>query len=334
MSTHSVPIIRINTINNHPNADSLELIPVGGWQAVVKKGQFKTGDLAVYIQPDYMVPTAHPAFSFLAREGKDMYRLRAIRLRGELSFGLLVPFNTDLQAAGFVLGDDVMEHLGIARYEPPMSRPQPADQLAFDQCPQIPVPRFDLESYNNFPDLLQEGELVIVTEKIHGANAKYVFHNGTFFMGSRGRWLRPDKDHAWSRACTDEMKAWCELYPDTVLYGEVYGAVQSLKYGIGEKGVIKFAAFAAYNAHTGHWWSLNELFTTGLPMVPHVATFPWVTGTDAFLWAEDDSTVETAPPGHMREGLVFTPVKERRAEDGTRVALKYISTRYWTGKDA
>ncbi len=330
MSTHSVPVIRINVVNKHPNADALEIIPIGGWQAVVRKGAFNPGDLAVYVQPDYVVPTTHPSFSFLARGSKDTYRLRATRLRGELSFGLLIPFTDEMKAAGYVLGDDCMDYLGITRYEPPMA----GDQLALDGGPIIPVPRFDLESYNNFPNLLQEGEMVIVTEKIHGANAKYVFHNGTFYMGSRSRWLQPDKNHVWSRACTDEIKAWCELHPDTVLYGEVYGAVQSLKYGIGEKGIIKFAAFAAYKARTGHWWSLNDLFTTGLPMVPHVVTFQWGTDIDVFSWAEKDSTVESAPPGHMREGLVFTPVVERRTEDGTRVALKYISTRYWTGKDS
>lgn len=47
--------------------------------------------------------------------------------------------------------------------------------------------------------------------------------------------------------------------------------------------------------------------------------------------AEDDSRVEGAPAGHMMEGIVIVPVKERRDERIGRVALKHISARYWTG---
>lgn len=66
MSTHSVNIIEIKEVRAHENAERLEIVPVDGWQAVVKKGQFKVGDEAVYIQPDYTVPTARPEFAFLA----------------------------------------------------------------------------------------------------------------------------------------------------------------------------------------------------------------------------------------------------------------------------
>jgi RNA ligase (TIGR02306 family) len=106
MSTHSVNIVEIAEVLPHANAERLEIIPVGGWQAVVRKGQFAVGDRAVYIEPDYTVPTARPEFAFLAKEGRDRHRLKAVRLRGALSFGLLIPVPDELN--GVLPGDDVM----------------------------------------------------------------------------------------------------------------------------------------------------------------------------------------------------------------------------------
>ena len=95
MSTHSVTVIEIKEVRPHDNAERLEIVPIGGWQAVVKKGQFKLGDRAIYIQPDYTVPTARPEFAFLAKEGRSRHRLKAIRLRGVLSYGLLISVPED-----------------------------------------------------------------------------------------------------------------------------------------------------------------------------------------------------------------------------------------------
>jgi len=54
MSTHEVKIVRIESINPHPNADSLELTNIWGYQCVIRKGAHKVGDLMAYIEPDYM----------------------------------------------------------------------------------------------------------------------------------------------------------------------------------------------------------------------------------------------------------------------------------------
>lgn len=334
MSTHEVPVIRITEVRKHPNADSLDIIPIGGWQVVSRSGQFRPGDLAVYIQPDYVVPTAQPEFSFLAKPGKDTHRLKAIRLRGELSFGLLIPFKPEYAAYGYQAGDNIIDFLAITRYEPPQSRPRPADQISPHDVPKLPIPRFELENYNNFPEWIIPGEHVVMTEKIHGANARYVFHNGTFFVGSRGRWLKPDGDHAWARACTPAMREWCEAHPDHVLFGEIYGAVQSLKYGIGERGEVAFMAFSVFDAVHGTFWSLGDVMALDgfINVVPLVYSGPF--NPDLLARAEDDTRVTTAKAGHMSEGLVIVPIKERRAPDGTRVALKYISQRYWLGNES
>lgn len=230
MSAHAVNVIEITEVRAHENAERLEIVPVGGWQAVVKKGDFKPGDRAVYIEPDYVVPTSRPEFSFLAREGKDAYRLRAIRLRGVLSFGLLIPLPADVADAA--VGANVMEALGIERYVPPVKEAG-GDDLPEDQLPRAYTPVFDVENRQRFLDVIAPGETVIVTEKIHGANARYMWSNGVFYMGSRTRWLKPDAAHIWRQAADEAptIRTWCAANPDVILYGEIYGRVQSLKYG-------------------------------------------------------------------------------------------------------
>lgn len=322
MSTHSVNIIEISEVKPHGNAERLEIVPVNGWQAIVAKGQFKPGDRAVYIEPDYVVPTARPEFAFLAKDGKDGHRLKAVRLRGSLSFGLLIPVPAEF--ADCSVGDCIMSPMGIKRYEPPMKSFRGGGddaELPEAEWPQLYAPKFDIENYQKFPDLIAPGELVVVTEKIHGANARYVWHDGKMFFGSRSRWLKPDVDTIWKRALTEYLAQWCEEHPDVVLYGEVFGPVQSLKYGLSEP---RFVAFAALERDV--WIDQRDLFRAMRDHAP--VLFEGAFDLDLIKdLAEKDSTI--GPAGHMMEGVVIVPYTERRDPEIGRVALKYISNRYW-----
>ena len=89
-------IRRISSIEPIPNADAIELARVDGWQVVVKKGEFKINDLAIYCEIDSWVP--HELAPFLSKgkeprefKGIQGERLRTIKLRGTLSQGLLLP---------------------------------------------------------------------------------------------------------------------------------------------------------------------------------------------------------------------------------------------------
>lgn len=325
MSTHAVNVIEIGSVLPHTNAERLEIVPVNGWQAVVKKGQFVAGDRAIYIEPDYTVPTSRPEFAFLAKEGRERHRLKAVRLRGALSFGLLIPVPDELKDRG--AGANVMADLGIERYEPPVKLAH-SDELPETEWPQVYSSKFDVENLKKFPAVIQDGEPVIVTEKIHGANARYLSTGGIFYMGSRSNWLKPDVGHPWKRAAEmdSRIQAWCEAHAGVVLYGEIYGAVQSLKYGT-KQGEVRFAAFAALSS--GEWVNTETLLVDEtLPSVPVVYRGPFDLETITAA-AETDSTVSGAEPGHMREGVVIVPEHERRNDDIGRVALKLISNRYW-----
>jgi RNA ligase (TIGR02306 family) len=329
MSTHSVNIIEIGEIRPHENAERLEIVPVNGWQAVVRKGEFKPGDRAIYIEPDYTVPTDRAEFSFLAKGGKDRHRLKAVRLRGVLSYGLLIPCPQELSLCP--VGEDVMEWFGIERYVRPMGamKLQSSDALPEAEWPQLYAPKFDVENLLRYPDILQPGEDVIVTEKVDGGNARFVWHNDRLYIGSRSQWLKDDGSHMWKRAidATPAVRAWCERNPDTLLFGEVYGWVQSLRYGAAP-GEVRFVAFAAL--HRDQWVALPDLHETlgalGVPVAPILYIGPYDV-EHIRQAAEQDSRL--APAGHLMEGVVIVPARERHHPEIGRVALKHISNRFW-----
>ena len=90
-------IVKIDAINPIPDADAIEVATVGGWKVVVKKGEYSVGQLAIYCEIDSFIPTT--IASFLTKpghtpkvyEGVEGERLRTVKLRRQLSQGLLLP---------------------------------------------------------------------------------------------------------------------------------------------------------------------------------------------------------------------------------------------------
>lgn len=121
----------IDNIEPITDADSIEVATVGGWKVVVKKGEFKTNDLVVYLEIDSWVPTSLAPFLSKGKEpkvfnGVEGERLQTVKLRGQISQGLLLPIDctTISDGEGNVIsvseGDDVTEFLGIQKWERPL----------------------------------------------------------------------------------------------------------------------------------------------------------------------------------------------------------------------
>lgn len=121
----------IDNIEPITGADSIEVATVGGWKVVVKKGEFKTNDLVVYLEIDSWVPTSLAPFLSKGKEpkvfnGVEGERLQTVKLRGQISQGLLLPIDcTNISdGEGNVIsvseGDDVTEFLGIQKWERPL----------------------------------------------------------------------------------------------------------------------------------------------------------------------------------------------------------------------
>ena len=313
IETHKVEVIEVK-LEPHPNADTLSVVRVHDFTCCVRTSDWKDGDLAAYIQPDSIVDTARPEFAFLA----DHERIRVKRLRGIISMGLLVKAPEGLQ-----VGDDAAELLGVTHYEPPLPLIAGGD---VEPPPQgIYLPNYDVESMYRFAHLFVEGEPVWVTEKIHGANSRFVWRNDRLWAGSRKEWKKPDKNNLWWKAVEQNpwIEQFCRSHPDLVVYCEVYGNVQSLKYGCGPN-TYRVAVFDVLKG--SRWLSLEELKTfTTLPLVPCVDRVPFNLEMLKAM-AEGPSLISGA--NHIREGVVVRPVAERTSPEIGRVQLKLVSNTF------
>ncbi|UBM12697.1 RNA ligase (ATP) [Cupriavidus metallidurans] len=186
MSQFECPVVRVH-IEPHPNADAIEIARVGDFQSIVKKGQFKDGDLAVYLPeasllPEWMLKELGMWDDLNAKgklHGKDGNRIKAIKLRGVLSQGITFP--VELRGTVSVVhrpatpdhggdavvaeGSDVAEFLGVTKYEPIV----PANMAGKALGANLDIThKYDFENIKKHPNLFEPGDDVVITEKIHG----------------------------------------------------------------------------------------------------------------------------------------------------------------------
>lgn len=334
MTEFRVQVVKIAKVGKHPNADTLDITSVSGnYPVVFKRGSFRPGDLAVHVPPDALVPTDRSEFSFLAdkADSNGMYRVRATKLRGIPSFGLLVPVprvpNSDEALSH---GQDVGHLLGVQKFESETDKLTNA-QGSMLSCPLgNMVPHYDIEGLRRYEQLFAAGENVWVTEKVHGANGRWVFHDGKLYCGSRTKW----REHSvWNRmAEKHSLHRHLSNHPGLVLYGEVYGpGIQDLTYGLKEPEVV---FFDAYDTNARRWFNTESFFEFcdryGLPTVPVLHHGPFDLA-QCYELAEGKTTLNGAK--HVREGVVIKPFRERWDDVVGRVFLKLPGQGYLTRKE-
>ena len=155
-------IRNILEIRSIEGADLIEIAVIDGWQVIVKKGEFKVADLAVYFEIDSFLPV-RPEFEFLRKNCfkimnncEEGFRLKTMKLRGAISQGLLLPISEFKELRKVKLGDDVTDILKVKLYEPPTSS-------------QI-MPMRKKTKFRKFLELLQD-----LTFKICPPLARYIF---------------------------------------------------------------------------------------------------------------------------------------------------------------
>lgn len=320
MSAFAVPVVRLGPVIRHPNADTLSLTEVRGCPVVLRTGSFTEGDLAVYVPVDAVVDTTVPALAFLAVEGKASVRIRAKRLRGVFSMGLLVA-----PPDGAAEGDDLAELLRIAKWEEPEPVSMAGEQA---KAPALLVPTYELEAWRHYgPTLFDAGEEVVVTEKLHGTNARFVIDAaGNLHVGSHRTWMLVDGTTVWARVAEQYgLREKLGRHACLVFFGEVYGSgVQDMTYGHAG-GRLSLAFFDVFDPRTGDYLShaAAEALLDGLalPTVPVLYRGPLDVAMLTRL-AEEDSVF-----GGIREGVVVRPVVER-VSMAVRCTLKVVSERY------
>lgn len=183
-------IRRIADIQPIEGADAIEVATVDGWKVVIKRGEFEVGDLAVYLEIDSWVP--HELAPFLSKgsvpreyNGVKGERLRTIKLRGQVSQGLLLPVD-HVDGYPFITGwfredgvetmviaaegQDVTECLNIQKWEAPI--PAQLQGQAKGTFPTSLIPKTDQERIQNCFGDIQKRAKRFATEKVWNADTQ------------------------------------------------------------------------------------------------------------------------------------------------------------------
>lgn len=209
MSEFKCEVVRVR-LEPHPNADAIEICRVGDYQSIVRKGQFNEGDLAVYLPEQAIIPEwmlremsmYDDAKQKGALAGSMGNRVKAIKLRGVLSQGVMFPLvvvdefwhvANILDSVGVEEGVDVSKFLGVVKYEPALPSHMRGRITGVDY---EATHKYDFDNLKKMPTMFNDGEEVVITEKIHGtliqvgvvpsskANDKY--YGGRVTISSKG----------------------------------------------------------------------------------------------------------------------------------------------------
>lgn len=161
-------------------ADLIEAAVVDGWKCVVKRGEFKPGDPVIYCEIDSFLPI-RDEFEFLRKSSfktmgdQEGFRLKTVKLRGQISQGLLLPVSILNRDA--VPGEDVSEELGIQKYEPPI--PACLTGEVIGPFP-VSIQKTDEERVQNLAQdfASYSGQLFYVTEKLDGTSLTAFYDSG------------------------------------------------------------------------------------------------------------------------------------------------------------
>ena len=365
VSSHNVEVVNIDGIEKHPNADRLDLAKIKGWQCVVGRDEYKAGDKVIYIPIDSVLSPEceKKLFSGGSKVVLHNGRVRTIKLRGQISQGMVAPLAL-FGLEHIAVGSNVAELIGVSKYEPPSERATNV-VCAARQRP-INNPMFHkytgIENFKYWTDVFQDGEEIYVTEKIHGANFRAGWvrtHCNTlwkkikrcfgllptyeFVYGSHNIQLQDKlfvktyyKGNPYAKI-VDQYNLKEVLEHGEVVYGEMYGhGIQAnYTYGCGpdQHKLVVFDVKKEREDGAMRYLDTNELLdfcaTRSLPIVPMLYAGPFDVHKIPAL-SRGKSLL--SPAQRVREGCVVRPIKEMAHElynfMGGRKILKSINDDY------
>ena len=350
MSDWQPQVVRIEKVEKHPDADALDVCTVlGDYPVITKRNEYKVGDLASYIPIDSIVPDNND-FHFLCPLNKEKYeefvgqdlvtkerilgpkfpvgsvpekyrRIKAKRIRGIYSQGMLVQVPRLAFPFYLIEGDSVVEELELKKWEEEEEENLPGLKKTrgtnAEKAPQgWAIPHYDIDGIRKYVDCLGEAEEIVLTEKLHGSNAGFS-HDGTrLWVKSRNYYKKMDEDDMWwDIALRYDLESKLAQQPGLVFFGEVYGQVKGFRYDtvIAEGRLMtKVRFFDVFNTKTMRYLNYDDrvkvLAELGLDTVPELYRGKFTNKSDIYSFAEGMSTLN---PKHIREGFVLNTLKER-----------------------
>lgn len=334
-------IRKIDAIDPINGADAIECATIGGWKVVVKKGEFNVGDRAVYCEIDSWIPTKLAPFLSKGKEPREFEgikgeRLRTVKLRGQLSQGLLLNLDQVIpETHSFGEGADVSEYLGVIKWERPMNAQLAG--MAKGNFPSL-IPKTDQERVQN---LVQEvisaseaGMKFEVTEKLEGSSMTCYLLDGEFGVCSRNLDLKETVENTfWQVARRDGIEEKMREdghFVSFAIQGELIGpGIQGNIYKLSKP---EFRVFDVYNISGGCYMTPNErqalITMMGLLHVPVMVEdyeLAGAGGIEGLLsFAEAKSVIQLQIE---REGIVFKEINGG-------MTFKVISNKYLLGENA
>ena len=199
-------VAKINEVRAIEGADNIELVIAGGWNAITKKGEFKEGDLTVIATTDAVIPEKLSEKMGVANYLRKGNRVRTVKLRGVYSECLIIPI-IYAKAKSIVEGNDLMEELGITKYEPPVKQVQLSSgrKIKWRDNQNFHI-YYKFPNLKNVPEMFTEEDNVQITRKIHGTNARYGI-------------VKKSKLTLW-----DRLKKFLRLADEWIEYEYIYGS--------------------------------------------------------------------------------------------------------------
>lgn len=327
-------VVRIEEIKPIPDADRICAYRVLGWWVVDQDGKYQVGDLVCYCEIDSFLPTdVAPFLTKPVQEPKEFNgvrgeKLRTVRLKGQISQGLLIPLTISALALENDLqeGADLTAILGIQKWEAPV----PAQLAGLIRCsfPSV-VPKTDQQRIQNcWQEIVAQHseEVFEISQKLDGSSMTVISWPDDFHVCSRNLSLKEDPNNSfWKMALKyDIQKKLSDLGRNLAVQGEVIGE------GIqGNPEKIKgqdFYVFDVYDINKGEYLCsehrLDLCSDLGLKHVP-VIGYKCVRNDrmDNLLDMADGVSLLNSGANKVREGLVFKSTS-------SQFSFKCISNRY------
>jgi len=334
----SATIQKIIALDQIEGADRILLASVLGWKCVVSKSDnFRLGDLVIFIEIDSVVPEK-PEFEFLR---KANFRVKTMKLRGQVSQGLVLPIVPHLDPSGLVEGVDVSEALGVIHYEKPI--PIHMKDMIAGSFPTHLVPKTDEVRIQSAPGLLEEikGLPIYITTKVDGTSATYILHDNKFYICSRNNIIKDteeNKDNLYvAMAYKYDIEAGLRhierktLGRNLAIQGEIAGpGIQGNPMGLKE---VQLFVFNIYDVGRRTYLGIDDLkFATemmNLQTVPVVSVDIILVDNITLDKLLEMSTGTYNSTNKPREGIVIRPMVETYSQElKGRLSFKVINPEY------
>lgn len=326
-------IQKIKALEPIEGADLIEKATILGWQLVVKKGDYQVGDLCIYVEIDSILPEKSE-YEFLRNK---QFRIKTIRLRGQISQGICFPLNLLPPDFEKIEEADCTDILDIIKHEVPI--PAHLAGLMKGPFPSF-IPKTDETRVQVLQTMLDKflGTKCYITEKLDGSSATFYLKNGEFGACSRNLELvKDEKNTFWKVA--EELKLEEKLKSlggNFALQGELVGeGIQGNKLKI--KGQTVFF-FNIFDIDKHQFLSFENLKKTlkrlDLPFVP-VLSEDYLLTNDIQKIVAMANVKTTLNPLSWAEGIVIRPLEEtsdreftNELEFGGRISFKAINPEF------